>query len=104
MGWGTPRASVPQPKPQPLPQLDDGPPLSKKAAAALRAKHAPLDDSQIEWIGDESPRASAKGEIEWAKLKSKKGWTNDALNLVFYEFLQSKGLFEDLVKFAQRRK
>jgi hypothetical protein len=45
----------------------------------------------------------AKAEIEWHKVRAKKGWTAETEAMFVYEFVKAKGLFADLIAFAKRK-
>jgi hypothetical protein len=45
----------------------------------------------------------AKAEIEWHKVKAKKGWTVETEAMIVYEFIKAKGLFADLLAHVRRK-
>jgi hypothetical protein len=51
----------------------------------------------------EAPSPAVKAELEWHQIKSRKGWTDATLVMLMYEFIKSKGLFADLIKFVGKR-
>lgn len=52
---------------------------------------------------NEKPTEEAKAQLAWHQLKSKKGWTDSTLLMLLYEFIKSRNLFAELVKFASKR-
>lgn len=46
---------------------------------------------------------AAKAEVEWFKLKAKKGWTKEWEATVLHEFVKAKGLFADLLAHVRRK-
>lgn len=52
----------------------------------------------------DKPSPNEQAALDWHRLKSKKGWTNETLLLMFYEFVKERGLFAALLEFAGRRK
>lgn len=104
MGWGKKTTgAAPQPVRQDLtPEITetvtgfDREPFVSAAAGFDDAGNAAV-------MKIEKPTDSAKAQIEWHRMKSKKGWTDATLLLLLYEFVQHQGLFGDLVKFTRRR-
>lgn len=60
---------------------------------------AEIDDDPVKQSKDPEVQA----QLAWHQLKSRKGWTEATLVLILYEFVKSKGLFRELVKFASKR-
>jgi hypothetical protein len=84
MGWGQKRA-VPQPA---TPAVREEPPEEV-------ASHDPEPK--------EKQTDAAKEQLAWHEMKSRKGWTDATLLMLLYEFISSKQLFGELVKFTRRR-
>lgn len=51
----------------------------------------------------EKPNAEVSAELAWHQLKSRRGWTDATLVILLYEFIKSKGLFGELIKFVGKR-
>lgn len=110
MGWGKKPAGA---KPQPV---DHG----RDRVIAPRGMHyGPREDLTPEihepvtgfdrepYVSDaapkEKPSDAAKAKIAWHKLKSQKGWTDATQAMLLYEFIDSRELFADLIKFTRKR-
>jgi hypothetical protein len=52
---------------------------------------------------DKKPNAEVSAELAWHQLKSRRGWTDATLVILLYEFIKSKGLFGELIKFVGKR-
>lgn len=112
MGWGTKKAAAPQPAP--MPRIVGKSPLLA-TPYGTKAKREPLDVETVlpegtlptleEAIEDAKDRKSdsAKAQVAWHELKSRKGWTEATIAMLLYEFIVSRGLVGELVKAARRR-
>lgn len=103
MGWGprkAPAVAATVPAPQPAKTLE------RSYARLPPAKQLDEQGDVVE-IVDESaarPAASVKGQLEWHQLRAKRGWTNETTSTLFYEFIQSREMFAELVTFARKRR
>jgi hypothetical protein len=46
---------------------------------------------------------ATKAELEWHQIKSRRGWTDATLVILMYEFIKSRDLFAELIKFVGKR-
>jgi hypothetical protein len=51
----------------------------------------------------EKPSPEVSAELAWHQLRSRRGWTEATLAMLMYEFIKSKGLFAELIKFVGKR-
>lgn len=52
---------------------------------------------------NEKPDPAIQAQLEWHRVKAQKGYSPETLNLLFYEFVKSRGLFKELIKFVLRK-
>lgn len=102
MGWGKKTVGA---KPQPTEESPfvEGPFESADARVVPMETAVAVSKAFAEVEAKVDPTDAARAQVEWHQLKSKKGWTDPTLVILLYEFIQSKGLFGDLVKFTRRR-
>lgn len=96
MGWGTTKGT----KPQPTSGAPDPDVMSKSRMKRL-ATHLAEDDLVV--VAD-PPSSTAKAEAAWGQFRSRKGWVPDTVAMILYEFVRERGLFDDLIAFAKKRK
>lgn len=99
MGWGAKKAAAPAPQPEDQVDL---------AIARKRLKEPSITGeelaSQLEALNDPPITQESKAQIAWHQLRARKGYAGETLNMVFYDFIKSKGLFADLIGFVSKRR
>lgn len=99
MAWGgTKKMAAPK---FPTPQREEDDTKHAEVMSKPRTKRLAARDEPEPAPEPLSP--NAKAQLEWHQLKSKKGWTEASVSMLLYEFIASKAMFADLVKFARRR-
>jgi hypothetical protein len=82
MGWGAKKAAALQP-----------------AESRIEPVLEPEDD--IEIVADK-PDPRLLPELEWMRFQANKGWLPERRERVLREFIKSKGLYPELIKFAAK--
>lgn len=107
MGWGTKKAATPQPeKPQRMLAVlveDDAQAIRVMAAADTVLREGPSNEPAEPEPPKDKPTEAARAQLAWHKFKSSKGYTPETVAMLMHEFIASRGMFADLVKFVGRK-
>lgn len=78
----------------------------RTASAAVKKKIKILEQPANDEVQEETlpPPTETTDQVAWHQFRSRKGWTDETVALVLYEFIQARGLFKELTQFAKGRK
>lgn len=97
MGWGAKATTAPVSQPS-LPRR------RKLDVESIPPRAAPYAEADEPDEPVAAPDHNAKAELEWSKLRTKKGWTAETTFMVLYEFVKDTALFPKLVEYGRKRR
>jgi hypothetical protein len=103
MGWGTKKAQAPRPEPESAQEIKAFAGAISETVPEPKPDARAIAVAMVESARDLTKSDGHKAQLEWHHLKSRKGWTDATQAMLLYEFVQSRQLFAELVKFARRR-